>query len=260
MIVLNLLFTVFIGIMSFSFLILIHELGHFLISLKRGIKVSEFSIGFGPSIFSKEFKNIKYKIGIFPLGGYVKMPENPLVKGSNGVVFKKAKNKDKLMSIMAGPAFNIISGYILMCLFLLLTFNEHIIEVSGAFDFVLTSLQVFGKSILLILKSFIDLFTGSYRISDMTGPIGITNIISQQAKNSLSSYVFVMSIISINIGIFNLLSFPALDGSRALFIIIESFSKKKISIKNQERIHLIGFVLLLGLITIVSFNDFLSLF
>jgi membrane-associated protease RseP (regulator of RpoE activity) len=229
-------------------------------SLKRGIKVSEFSIGFGPAFYTKEKNNIIYKLCILPLGGYVKMPENPLVKGSEGKVFSKSKNKDKLLSILAGPLSNIVIGYFLLLIFMILSLKSNYIVVDGIADFFISSVEVFFKTIFLILQSFKDLLFGNYGVSDLSGPIGITKIISEEAKNSLASYIFIMSAISINIGVFNLLPIPALDGARALFVSLEALLKNKISMKVQEKIHFAGLVFLLSLIAVVSINDLFSFF
>ena len=56
-----------------GFLVFIHEGGHFLIARACGVKVEEFSIGFGPKVFSKQGKNTKYSVRLIPFGGYVNM-------------------------------------------------------------------------------------------------------------------------------------------------------------------------------------------
>ena len=61
------------ALLGFSLLIIVHELGHFVMAKVNGIKVEEFAIGMGPKILSTQGKETKYSIGLFPIGGYVKM-------------------------------------------------------------------------------------------------------------------------------------------------------------------------------------------
>ena len=64
---------IIMAILAFGVLIIVHELGHFTLAKLNGVRVEEFSIGMGPKIFSKQGKETKYSLGLFPIGGYVKM-------------------------------------------------------------------------------------------------------------------------------------------------------------------------------------------
>ena len=64
---------IIMAILGFSLLIIVHELGHFIMAKVNGIKVEEFSIGMGPEVFSKKGKETQYSLRLFPIGGYVKM-------------------------------------------------------------------------------------------------------------------------------------------------------------------------------------------
>ena len=64
---------IILAILAFGVLIFVHELGHFALAKINGVRVEEFSIGMGPKIFSKQGKETKYSIGLFPIGGYVSM-------------------------------------------------------------------------------------------------------------------------------------------------------------------------------------------
>lgn len=112
------------------------------------------------------------------------------------------------------------------------------------------------------------LFTGKLTINDMSGPVGIVKTIDDTYEESLSSGAFyvVMNLLNIaillsaNLGVMNLLPFPALDGGRLVFFVIEAVRKKKIDENIEGRIHLVGFVLLMGLMVVVLFNDIYKLF
>ncbi len=106
--------TIIVGLMSFGVLVLIHELGHFLFAIKANVYVSKFGIGMGPCIYKKVRNDIEYRIGAFPVGGYVEMPEETdhLPKGK--IVFGEASLFQKTKILMAGSVFNIIFGMILI--------------------------------------------------------------------------------------------------------------------------------------------------
>lgn len=111
----------------------------------------------------------------------------------------------------------------------------------------------------IVYMSLYDMFTGKYQLNQLSGPVGITAAVSQAAKESIWNFVYFACIISINLGIMNLLPLPALDGGRLLFIFIEMIRKKPIPAKYEGIIHAVGFALLFGLIIFITFNDIKNL-
>ena len=107
--------------------------------------------------------------------------------------------------------------------------------------------------------SLIDLITGKYGLSAVSGPVGITAAIGSVAKSNLFDILPIMALITINLGIFNLLPLPALDGGRILFILIELVTRKPVPQKYEGIIHTVGLVLLLGLMLLITAKDILSL-
>ncbi len=113
------------------------------------------------------------------------------------------------------------------------------------------------------------LFTGKASVNDLSGPVGIGNMMSDVIdkaeeeggmKDAILSIVSFMILVSANLGIMNLLPIPALDGGRILFLVIEAVTRKKVP-KNKEMIvNFIGFVLLMLLMIFVFFNDIRKLF
>lgn len=106
------------------------------------------------------------------------------------------------------------------------------------------------------------LFGGSKQIGvgDLSGPVGIFNIVGMFARSGILSLLAFIAFLSVNIGILNLLPIPALDGGRILFISIEAISRKKIPRKVDVIVNNIFFVLLLLLLLFVTFKDILRLF
>lgn len=116
----------------------------------------------------------------------------------------------------------------------------------------------------IVWISLLDLVTGQYGLSDLSGPIGTVTYIADAAQIATQqtdyTYLFnLMAMIAINIGLFNLLPLPALDGGRLLFLVIEIIFKKRVPAKYEGWVHAIGMVLLLVLMVVVSFSDILRL-
>ncbi len=107
--------------------------------------------------------------------------------------------------------------------------------------------------------SLIDLITGKYGLSAMSGPVGITAAIGGVAKTNLFDILPIMALITINLGIFNLLPLPALDGGRILFILFELITRKPVPAKYESWIHAAGLILLLGLMLLITAKDIFSL-
>ncbi len=124
----------------------------------------------------------------------------------------------------------------------------------------------------LIWISFADLITGQYKLNDLSGPVGIVDVIgdvveSQKDENNnidwdalWANVLNIAAFITINVGIFNLIPFPALDGGRLLFLIIEAIRRKKIPPEKEGMVHLIGLALLMLLMIVITVNDIAKIF
>ena len=122
--------------------------------------------------------------------------------------------------------------------------------------------QTFSTAIsycAVIWRSLIDLIGGKYGISAISGPVGVTVAISNAAKQSLQNILPIMALITINLGIFNLLPLPALDGGRILFILIEMIFRKPVPQKYESIVHAVGFVLLIILMIFIAAKDIWTL-
>lgn len=112
----------------------------------------------------------------------------------------------------------------------------------------------------LMIMTIKELFTGGVGVNDLSGPVGIYSVIDSQAKNGLDSLMYLAAYLSMNVGVINLIPFPAFDGGRVLFLIIEKIRKKPVKAKTEAMINSIGFCLLILLMIVVTFNDILRLF
>ncbi len=117
-------------------------------------------------------------------------------------------------------------------------------------DSVQISIQRFG----LILSSIFQVVTGKAPL-DVTGPVGIIFVIGEVAQTGLVNLLLLTALISISLGIMNLLPIPALDGGRLFFLIIEALRGKRIDPEKEGIIHFIGFALLILLILFITYQD-----
>jgi hypothetical protein len=122
------------------------------------------------------------------------------------------------------------------------------------------SFVVFGDYFVMMLKGVKMLITGKVPFKEMTGPVGLPKLIGA-AYNSggMLSLLNIFIILSINIGLMNLLPIPALDGGRILFVLPE-FVGIKVNKKIEERIHMVGMILLMILMALMMFSDITKYF
>jgi len=113
----------------------------------------------------------------------------------------------------------------------------------------------------VILDSLSKLVTTGEGLDQTAGPVGVIQLVAQEtAQGGLDTYLYLMVIISINLGLMNLLPIPGLDGSRLVFMFIEAIRRKPVSQQIESIVHLCGYVLLLGLMLFFTFKDVLRIF
>lgn len=108
----------------------------------------------------------------------------------------------------------------------------------------------------IILLTIVDIVKGKYGLNDFSGPIGVGSVITEAVKTyTFSDFMSVMAFLSINVGVFNLLPIPGLDGARLIFLIIELIRRKPVKPQVEGVIHFVGMAILLLFIIVLSFND-----
>lgn len=116
----------------------------------------------------------------------------------------------------------------------------------------------YHKTVSLFGSMFVTLkylFIGKVGVNQLSGPVGIYTIVDSQAKEGIEALLYLVAYLSINVGIINLLPFPAFDGGRILFLFIEKIFNKPVSKKVENIIHTIGFMLIIGLLVYVTIMD-----
>lgn len=125
-------------------------------------------------------------------------------------------------------------------------------------------LQATGNMVTTMVDVLGKLFTGKIDITSeeegLTGPVGIINIIGQSAKAGWLNVCYLAALLSINLGIMNLIPIPSLDGSKILFLLLEALRGKPLPAEKEGMANFIGFSLLMALILFVTYQDILRLF
>lgn len=224
-----------------GFLIFIHEGGHFLVAKLCKVKVNQFAIGFGPEILSKQGKETKYALRLIPLGGFVSMEGEEEASEQEGA-FNKASIPKRIAIVAAGALINILFG--LMVYFILVAFM---------YGSVMTAFNATANFSIALVDSIKMLFTGGVGVNDLTGPVGISELVSR--TSGLSEYIYLLAVISVSLGITNLLPIPALDGGKILLLIIEAIRKKPLKENVEIQLQLLGFSIIIALSIFVTYND-----
>jgi regulator of sigma E protease len=118
------------------------------------------------------------------------------------------------------------------------------------------------KSVLMIRttwESLYDLITGRYTFAALSGPVGISSAIGEAARAGFEPLLYITALISINLGVMNLLPIPALDGGRTVTLLFEMITRRRIPVKAEGIINTVGLILLLGLTFVVMGKDIFQL-
>lgn len=261
---LGFIITAFKIIFLLGFLIFIHELGHFTVAKFCKVKVNEFAIGFGPAIWKNEKKETKYVIRLIPLGGYVSM-EGEEERSEDSRSFSETSICKRIAIVAAGATVNIL--FALIIYFILVVSNGTYIsnevgELIPAEDNIRNRLEngvIETKELVISIgENLKDLFTGNVGVDQMMGPVGISEVVSK--TNGVKEFIGMMALISLSLGVTNLLPIPALDGGKILIILIEAIRKKPMNQQTEINIQLLGFCILIGLSIYVTYNDIIRIF
>lgn len=240
-----------------GFLILIHEGGHFSIAKLCKVKVNEFAIGFGKIIWQKQGKETKYSLRMIPLGGFCSMEGEDEESDAQGS-FLKANVWKRIAIVIAGAIVNILFGILV---YFLLISTVGIKFVDPAKDTILNRIyygaQGTGRFIVTIFDGIKTLFLGGLQTDQMVGIVGISEVVVN--TNGIINYLHLLAVISVSLGVTNLLPIPALDGGKILILLIEVIRKKPMKMETEAKIQLLGFSILIALSLFVTYNDILRI-
>ncbi len=354
--------TLLLFIIVLSLLVFVHELGHFLVAKKMGMKVEEFGFGFPPRLFGITKGDTTYSINWIPLGGFVR------IKGESGEhkndpdSFASKKAWQRFCVLIAGVAMNLVLAAVLLSIGFMMGLPQIVDEnlpasarvsdsaitvmtvvadspaakagvqrgdviraidgqsfasahearaymaaesadgvlvevkarneqartysltsellkeahVTGvgigfietglvSYPFFQAIVQGVGATAMFtveVVKAFtnmiVSLVTGNGIGVDLSGPVGIAVITGQVAALGFVYLLQFTALLSINLAVINILPFPALDGGRILFLFIEKLRGRAVNEKIEIAAHNLGFMLLMVLVVLVTYKDFVN--
>ena len=138
--------------------------------------------------------------------------------------------------------------------------TEEAIDNGGFFTLIGHSLSQSRLMIKMVTDSLFDLITGKYGIKELSGPVGVTRVVSEAARDGGGTVWLYFVLIAMNLGVVNLLPIPALDGGRIVFMLIELIFRKPVPQKVESVIHTVGMVLLLAFMAVITVKDIVQIF
>ena len=350
------IYAVVSALIGLGILIVIHELGHFLLAKKTGVGVLTFSIGFGPKLLGRKLGETEYLVSAFPLGGYVKMvgedPDEEVKESDVQRSFSHQGLVKRTAIVAAGPLFNLLLAVaIFIWIFIsygvpILTTRvggvepdspaaqagiakgDRIVEVDGRgiknweelsklikesqgkplnlriqrdgreTAIVVQPKKREGKNIfgekqeiwaigiaseiaiekanpglavgqafyktgeysVLTLVALYKMVRGEVSPKNLGGPLLIAQMAGQQAREGLSSFLFFVAILSVNLGVLNLLPIPVLDGGHLLFFFFELVLGRPLELRHRERAQQVGIFILILVMIYAFYNDIARFF
>lgn len=347
--------SILLFIIIFLVVVISHELGHFIIAKKNNIRVVEFFVGMGPTLFSFYKGETKYSLKLFPIGGACLFEGEDGLEAEKGVMseraFPNAPVWIRFATVFGGPLFNFLTAYVMAMILVaacgittpqVLVVNENgpgqeaglmegdmITGINGkrihmggevtlfsqtntegkrvnitfqrdgeekttvinpvydeadgryymgiavggylkcnvlqTFEYAAYTMKFYVET---TFKSLGMLVTGQLSRDDVSGPIGIVKVVDD-AYDSAKAYgaldvilnmVNIALLLSVNLGIMNLLPLPALDGGRLVFLLVEAIRGKPIPPEKEGMVHLAGMMALMVLMVLVFFNDITKFF
>lgn len=342
---------ILIAILFFGFMVFIHEFGHFFMAKLCGIRVNEFALGMGPTLFHKQGKETRYSLRLLPIGGFCAMEGEDQESADERSFFRKPVWKRFLVIVM-GAVMNILFGLVLMMIILgqeaafssttisqfepnsalqaaglqrgdefvsvdhyriygdrdlsfalatanpdsvdlqvvrdgkLLNFDDvkfnsrtaegkkylsldfYVMPIEKNFGTLITkSVQDTVSTVRMVWYSLVGFITGKFGFNDVAGPVGAASAVNQAVTAGLSqsflaglnNIFYMMMVLTVNLGVINLMPFPALDGGKLLFLILEAIRRKPIKQKYEGWVETAGFCLLMGFMVLVTYSDILRL-
>ncbi len=247
------LFSLLAFMTVFTAVVLVHEFGHFWTARKSGVKVYEFSIGFpfSPRLFTLfRQKETEFTVRLLPLGGFVSFSQDG---GEDDTELLEASHAKRALILSAGSLFNIGFGIIMLALAFVA--GKGLDPADALFLSAKTVWEIISGTILFLM----NLFTGQGSMEGVSGPVGIAAMAGQAAGKGLLSLCYFTGILSISLGVMNLLPLPALDGGQLVMLFIESVRRKPLSPKAYQLATAVGLALFLIFTLAVTYKDVLKL-
>ncbi len=240
-------------IVVFTIIVLVHELGHFIAARSSGVKVYEFSIGFpfSPKILTLfRHKETNFTIRMLPIGGFVSFSREGDEEAKE---LFEARFFNRALIMSAGSLFNILFAFLVFIP--VFVFGKHLPVIESVFLSAKMILEITTGTAIF----FFNLFSGSGSAEGLIGPIGIASLAGQAASKGVISLMFFSGLLSMSLGIINLLPLPALDGGQLSMLLIEVIRRKPLSMKTYQIVTVLGMSLFIILTVLVTYRDIIRL-
>jgi regulator of sigma E protease len=229
--------------------VFVHEFGHFITARKARIKVYEFSIGFpfSPRLITLfRHKETAFTVRLLPLGGFLSFSQDG---DEDAVELFEASNNKRALVFSAGSLFNIIFAFIFFIP--VFAIGKHLSLIDAMLLSTNTVWEILSGTIMFLM----NILTGLGTMDGLSGPVGIAAMAGQAASKGILSLFYFTGVLSMSLGIMNLLPLPALDGGHLIMLSIESIRKKPLSPKTYQLVAFIGLSLFLILTVAVTYKD-----
>ena len=133
-------------------------------------------------------------------------------------------------------------------------------EEETAWNYIKHAFSRSQSTVKMVVDSIVDLVNGRYGMEAVSGPVGVTEVIVDAAKTSFFTLLYVVIVISINLGVFNLIPFPVLDGGRLLFLLIEAIRRKPLKKEIEGYVNFVGMLILFAFMAFVVVKDVFDIF
>ena len=238
----------------FTIVVLVHEFGHFLAARKAGVKVYEFSIGFpfSPRLFTFfRHKETEFTMRLLPLGGFVAFSKGDTLEEAEALFETSCTRRAGIMA--AGPLANI--AFSLLIFIPVFMAGKHLGFADAAALSLKSFWQVFSGTALFLAHAV----TGRGSMAGLSGPIGIAVMAGKAAGKGLLNLSYFTGVLSLSLGIMNLIPFPALDGGQLIMILAESIRRRPFSARTYQVFTMAGLALFILLTAAVTYKDIVRL-
>lgn len=238
----------------FTTAVLVHELGHFIAARGLGIKAYEFSIGFpfSPRVATLfRHRETEFTLRLLPLGGFVSFA--PEGEDDDTFAYLGEPGWKRAVVASAGSVFNML--FAVAALAAAFALGEGL-SLTGSLA---SSLSTLSSAVAGTFGLIGGLVTGTAPVESLSGPVGIAMIAGKAAQGGFADLLFFTGMLSLSIGILNLLPLPALDGGHLVILAIESIKRRPLSMTAYKVVTAAGFSFIILLTLVVTWKDILKL-
>jgi regulator of sigma E protease len=263
----------FLGVIAV--LVFVHEFGHFVMARYFRVRVTTFSLGFGPTLLARRFGDTDYCLKAIPLGGYVRMNKESSGEGQFREDDFGAKPRwQRCLILAAGPVANIVFAVMIVAAVVFVrgvdvpdfarvvegtnvaTHPHAMVRVRPNFiQTGILTLQVIIETSSGIVNSVGGLISGDISPRLLMGPVGMAQLVGASAQASWLSLIDIMVMLSLNIAICNLLPVPVLDGGQMAMLMMEGILGRDFGRPVRRAVMGAGLVCLILLMLTALVND-----